>query len=95
MSHSPDWFVVSLSSPERARDCVLRQAEDERTLGTFTNGAARLAGLVPRLLGWRPDDFWQTTPAELAAVLTTFEPADEQPLSRIELDRLLERFDHD
>lgn len=54
-------------------------------------GATRLAGLVPRLLGWRPDDFWCATPAELAAI---FEPADDLnhavPLARSELERLLE-----
>ena len=30
---------------------------------------ARLAGLAGALLGWRPDEFWRATPAELAAVL--------------------------
>ena len=35
----------------------------------FAEGAARLAGLVPRLLGWTPAAFWQATPSELAAVL--------------------------
>jgi tail assembly chaperone len=35
----------------------------------FAASAARLAGLAGALLGWRPDDFWRATPAELAAVL--------------------------
>ena len=35
----------------------------------FADGARRLAGLVPRALGWRPDEFWNATPAELAAIL--------------------------
>lgn len=35
----------------------------------FADGAARLAGLAGWLLGWRPDEFWRATPAELAAVL--------------------------
>jgi hypothetical protein len=35
----------------------------------FADGAARLAGLAGALLGWRPDEFWRATPAELAAVL--------------------------
>jgi hypothetical protein len=68
---------------------TLRQAQGDR--GSFATGAARLAGQVPRLLGWRPCDFWDATPAELAAVLTTFEPAGGEPLSRTEFDRLLER----
>lgn len=36
----------------------------------FSDAAARLAGLAGALLGWRPDEFWSATPAELAAVLT-------------------------
>lgn len=60
----------------------------------FADGAARLGGLVPRLLGWRPDDFWDATPAELAAILASFEPTGEQPLSRNEFEHLLERERH-
>jgi uncharacterized phage protein (TIGR02216 family) len=57
----------------------------------FSAGAARLAGLVPRLLGWPPGEFWKATPAELAAILHTSEASHEQPLSRAELEHLLER----
>lgn len=60
----------------------------------FAEGAARLAGLTPRLLGWRPDDFWNATPAELAAILASFEPAAAPPLSRTEFEHLLERERH-
>jgi hypothetical protein len=60
----------------------------------FAAGAARLAGQVPRLLGWRPDDFWNATPAELAAILTSAEPAAAHPLSRNEFDQLLEQDRH-
>jgi Phage tail assembly chaperone protein, TAC len=35
----------------------------------FSDAAARLAGIAGALLGWRPDEFWNATPAELAAVL--------------------------
>jgi Phage tail assembly chaperone protein, TAC len=34
----------------------------------FSDSAARLAGLAGALLGWRPDEFWGATPAELAAI---------------------------
>lgn len=35
----------------------------------FAESAARLAGVAGWLLGWRPDEFWRATPAELGAVL--------------------------
>ena len=35
----------------------------------FAEGARRLAGVAGWLLGWRPEEFWRATPAELAAVL--------------------------
>lgn len=62
---------------------------------TFAAMAARLAGLVPRALGWRPDDFWNATPAELAAIFTA--AADSPggtPLTRGELAALLEHDRH-
>lgn len=55
----------------------------------FTEGAARLGGIAGALLGWRPDDFWRATPAELAAVLTALfgdeagEPALSEDLARL------------
>ena len=59
---------------------------------TFTDGALRLAGLVPRLLGWRPDDVWHATPAELAAIFAAEAETDsDSPLNRTELDHLLEQ----
>ena len=58
---------------------------------TFAEGARRLAGLVPRALGWQPQAFWDATPAELAAILAAGEPAAAAPLRRIELTALLER----
>jgi len=35
----------------------------------FAEGAGRLAGIAGWLLGWRPDEFWRATPAELVSVL--------------------------
>ena len=59
--------------------------------GTFAASALRLAGLVPRTLGWLPQHFWETTPAELTAIFAAEDPAGEDPLTRSELDALLER----
>ena len=36
---------------------------------SFGAAAAELAGIAACLLGWRPDDFWSATPAELATAL--------------------------
>lgn len=59
----------------------------------FSGRAARLAGIAARMLGWRPDDFWAATPAELALSLA---PPDDTavPPSRDEIDRMMERDGH-
>ncbi len=56
----------------------------------FGEGAQQLAGLSARSLGWRPDEFWCATPAELAAILTPDTPGDA-PLARDEFETLMER----
>jgi uncharacterized phage protein (TIGR02216 family) len=58
----------------------------------FAPAAARLAGLAGLLAGWRPDDFWRSTPAELRAVLEALAPAGERPAGAAELARLMEMF---
>ena len=40
----------------------------------FIQQATRLAGLTGALLGWRPAEFWNATPAELTAILTALAP---------------------
>jgi uncharacterized phage protein (TIGR02216 family) len=35
--------------------------------GLFVVSASRLAGLAALVLGWRPEEFWRATPAELAS----------------------------
>jgi uncharacterized phage protein (TIGR02216 family) len=44
------------------------------------------------LLGWRPCEFWRSTPAELAAVLQAMVPPQEPGLSRSDIERLMEAF---
>jgi hypothetical protein len=58
---------------DAALDCFAALA---MTGDSFAVSAARLAGLAGALLGWRPDEFWKATPAELAAVLTAMAPED-------------------
>lgn len=59
----------------------------------FARDAVRLAGVVCRALGWRPDDFWETTPAEIAAIFAIDDCEETFALSRGELEALMER-DH-
>ena len=44
---------------------------------SFFKIAARLAGVAGWLLGWRPDEFWRSTPVELEAVLRAARGEDE------------------
>lgn len=58
----------------------------------FFKTAARLAGVAGWLLGWRPDEFWRSTPAELEAVLRAAK-GEEEPeggMDQGELGRLRE-----
>jgi hypothetical protein len=53
----------------------------------FGNRAAELAGIVSALLGWRPQEFWNSTPAEVACALGLSgdgpEPVDGELLNRL------------
>lgn len=57
----------------------------------FATAASRLAGIVPRTLGWLPHAFWDTTPAELAAIFAAEDRPADEPLTRSELVALMER----
>lgn len=60
--------------------------------GFLAERASRLAGLAGVLIGWRPQDFWRATPAELAAVLGAMEPESEGAISAKDLAALMEQF---
>ncbi len=67
--------------------------EDPGERRTFGESAARLAGLAGALLGWRPDEFWRATPAELACEVRAKgggEPAESAGAA--DLARLKEMF---
>mgnify|MGYP003576732245 FL=1 len=59
---------------------------------TFAGAALRLAGLAGALLGWRPDEFWRATPAELAAVMGALVGREPAAASADDLERLMEMF---
>ena len=56
----------------------------------FGECAARLSGAASLLLGWRPDEFWNATPAELALALHP--PAGSEPPDQRTIDALRARF---
>lgn len=58
--------------------------------GTFGAGALRHFRLAAQMLGWRPNEFWTATPAELGAALA---PPDGggHGLDRGQLNRMMER----
>jgi len=60
-------------------------------VSTFAAAAGRLAGIIPRTLGWRPQAFWDATPAELAAIFAVDDQPSGDPLTRSELTALMER----
>jgi hypothetical protein len=59
---------------------------------SFAATARRWNTLAARLLGWRPDDFWSATPAELVMALAEpGEVAANMPPSRELIAQMMER----
>ncbi len=59
---------------------------------TFGEAALSLAGAAGALFGWRPNEFWAATPAELTTALGALSPHQPPVLSRGDLERLQRRF---
>lgn len=60
---------------------------------SWADVAARLAGFAGAVLGWRPDEFWRATPAELASVVQALgSEAQVPPPGRNEIAALMEAF---
>ena len=57
---------------------------------TFADASASAWQAAALALGWRPDDFWTATPAELAGALAV--PDGVDPPSRDMIDALRARF---
>lgn len=60
--------------------------------GFLAERARRLAGLAGALIGWRPEDFWRATPAELACVLGAMAPESGGAIDAVDLAALMEQF---
>lgn len=59
---------------------------------TFAEAARRLAGLAGAVFGWRPDDFWRATPAELATLVRACAPAAATPPDTATIAAMQEAF---
>lgn len=51
---------------------------------SFGEAGARLSSAASLLLGWRPDEFWNATPAELALAMTLADVAEAPDGATIE-----------
>jgi hypothetical protein len=61
--------------------------------GRLGRAAIALAGLMARVAGWRPDEFWAATPADVRAVLAGWVEADgDPPVDGTALAAMMERF---
>lgn len=58
----------------------------------FSAAAARLAGFAGAILGWRPNEFWEATPAELASIIAALAGDAPAAASPRDLARLMEMF---
>lgn len=58
----------------------------------FGPAALVLAGLMARVCGWRPDDFWAATPADAAAVLAAWRDDAGEGVDTPCLSAMMEQF---
>jgi len=60
----------------------------------FAATALRLSGTVSAVLGWTPKQFWEATPAELAAIFSAFADnhSGQLPLGTKQFEKLKEAF---
>jgi uncharacterized phage protein (TIGR02216 family) len=94
-SNSP--FVLSAVEGRAAGDDAWGAHFDRLSVngGAFAERAIRLAGLAGALLGWRPDEFWRATPAELETILAALagpQGAGEAPPDAATIAALKEQF---
>ncbi len=61
---------------------------------SFGDSALLAARVAAALLGWRPDDFWAATPADLRNALGV-EQAGDDPADASQLALLMEAFPDD
>lgn len=59
---------------------------------SFADVAAKLAAHTALTLSWRPDDFWNATPAELLCILQAMAGDADAPPSADMIHRLMKQF---
>lgn len=59
---------------------------------TFGETALRLSAICALQLGWRPDEFWNATPAELVCILQIADGDDAAPPNSNEIQKLMSLF---
>lgn len=65
--------------------------------GDFGAAALVMMGLMARIFGWRPDEFWRATPEEVASLLQSMtgvsaEDSSRGGVARAELRQMMEAF---
>ena len=60
--------------------------------GLFAAEATLLCGQCALLLGWRPNEFWASTPADLACVLSALNSHSDDPVDSACVAQMMELF---
>ncbi len=68
---------------------VSSQAGLEDSERNFSANAQKLYGQIALLLGWRPAEFWDSTPHEIGTILSANDAQNIAPVDREALDHLI------
>jgi Phage tail assembly chaperone protein, TAC len=82
--------VETACRAERRLDDARRERKERASL--LSDAATLLCGQCAVVLGWRPHEFWDATPAELACVLRALMPQSDDPADSSLVARMMELF---
>lgn len=57
----------------------------------FSENAQKTCGQIALILGWRPSEFWDSTPHEIAIILSANDTQNIVPVDRAVLDDLIQK----
>ena len=66
------------------------QAALDESAHFFSKSAQKLCGQMALILGWRPTEFWESTPHEIAIILSANQTQNITPVDRDTLNQLLQ-----